>query len=575
MAKYTKLVRDALSRYKWQSLFVRNLKKYILLIFIPLMILLLIVYYVCRINIMNDLINGIDININTNENLVQDMLEECQNFYDVISIDDPLRNFCTMSDFDYSNLNDIKVINDLSSMLSKHMAVMNSIDGIIVYSEKNNCIVSNYGNENLEKFVYSDRVKNKIGAYKPYYQIYKGDAESCIDFIYKISLESNYDNYIIITLNVDEAINNAEMSSIENIFLEYNNEIVYSKNRNYTVPKEEKRYEKLSRKNITFFNRDDILVERGLNGYNIKLIMQITGEIFKSYDKVLRITFVLCIAVIMLLSILLSFVMSMQYYNSISNIVMLCQKNLMEYDMGSDEIELISSSINNLSNKLSNTEEQLASQIIDLQRAQILIMQNQINPHFLFNTLNAINVLIIDESGEDSTSVMLIEKLSEMLSALLNTKTNMITTEEELNYTQTYIDIESIKHMNSFDVAWSVQDDLKQQMIPKMILQPIVENALNHGVYKLPKSKRGKIVINIYSNNENINFDISDNGTGLDIDKLYKINNDLSMGVVPEPRHIGLLNVNIRIRTMYGDRYGCSIVSDENGTTVKIIIPRL
>lgn len=174
------------------------------------------------------------------------------------------------------------------------------------------------------------------------------------------------------------------------------------------------------------------------------------------------------------------------------------------------------------------------------------------NPHFLFNTLSLVNSLIIEETGADTEAVMVIDTLSELLHSSLDTKIYIVSVEDELEYAKKYVDIELIKNDYNFIVEWDISPEVLNMQTLKMVLQPIIENAIFHGIGSKTDDDIGKIVISAYTKNDNLLFCIQDNGTGIEPHRLTALINSLSMNEFVETKHIGLSNVNNRINLLYG-----------------------
>lgn len=176
----------------------------------------------------------------------------------------------------------------------------------------------------------------------------------------------------------------------------------------------------------------------------------------------------------------------------------------------------------------------------------------------------------ITKSENDASRV--IRLLSDLLSVSLDTKTTIVTVAEEISYTKKYLEIESIKRRNSFDIVWDMDESLYDLKIIKFILQPIVENAIEHGI-KFLLDKRGKIEISGHINNDAIVFEVKDNGPGISPQQLEHIIDLMNSEDIQENKNIGLSNVHRRIKLIYGEKYGVNIESSSEGTVVFITIP--
>lgn len=203
-------------------------------------------------------------------------------------------------------------------------------------------------------------------------------------------------------------------------------------------------------------------------------------------------------------------------------------------------------------------------QVEEIRRVEsIKMLQSQINPHFLYNTLDTIVWLA---EFEDTSGVIDVTKsLGDMLRMGLNIEQSTITLENELNYLINYLTIQQYRYGDKFDYTITGDDSLKMTLIPKLILQPIVENAIYHGISTYEED--GLIRLNYYEKADNLVIEISDNGVGFD-QRERKKKSDIKLG------GIGLDNVNRRIKLICGQDYGISLETALNkGTRVQYRLP--
>ena len=273
--------------------------------------------------------------------------------------------------------------------------------------------------------------------------------------------------------------------------------------------------------------------------------------------------------------IFIAFLCSLKFYKSIANIVASIESAYPTASSSSeihDEINYIKNNITYILLHSIDVEKELVSHFSKLKKAQTIALQSQINPHFLFNTLNLINEIIIEDCGADTEAVRVVKELSELLNISLDTKSHTTTVDSELNYVKKYIDIELVRNDYNFSVEWDIQTEVLYAGTLKMVLQPILENAIFHGISTLDDIP-GKIIVRAYEENSRLVFSVTDNGIGFDESRLYEIEEKLRSTELAESRHIGLSNVNSRIRLLYGNEYGCSLKTSPEGTTVTITQP--
>lgn len=198
-----------------------------------------------------------------------------------------------------------------------------------------------------------------------------------------------------------------------------------------------------------------------------------------------------------------------------------------------------------------------------LSRAELKALHAQINPHFLFNTLNTITSLI--RTKPDLARELLL-KLSAMFRYTLHKTGRNITIKEELAQVRAYLTIEQARHGDKLVIQEDILPEIEKYLIPSLTIQPLVENAIKHGLQ--PKENGGYIVIGAQESNQDIIITIRDDGMGMNIEGRCPL-------ASPSIECIGLSNVHERLRGQYGIEYGLSILSSlGNGTTVTIRIPK-
>ncbi len=203
-----------------------------------------------------------------------------------------------------------------------------------------------------------------------------------------------------------------------------------------------------------------------------------------------------------------------------------------------------------------------------LHRAELELLQAQINPHFLYNTLDSIAILADCHREEDV--VTMVTSLSTFFRNSLSRGADIISLAAECTQVKSYLEIQQIRYSDILEYEVNVPEALMDCMVPKLILQPLVENALYHGI----KNRRGmgKIIVEGESCREDILLRVIDNGAGMDAAQVH----DLQAGLY-EDRHtgLGLVNVHKRIRLYCGEQYGLSFQSEiGRGSTVTIRLPQ-
>ena len=207
-----------------------------------------------------------------------------------------------------------------------------------------------------------------------------------------------------------------------------------------------------------------------------------------------------------------------------------------------------------------------------LRKAELDLLQAQINPHFLYNTLDAI--VWSAEAGNQKQVVSMVGSLSDFFRTSLNRGKEIITIREELQHVRSYLEIQQIRYQDILSYEISVPEDIFEYRIPKITLQPLVENALYHGI----KNRRGggKIIVSGENKEDCILLKVIDDGMGMTKERKAEVERGLREATPEESSIYGLYNINERIRLTYGGSYGIYLESEfEKGTVVTVRLPKI
>ena len=238
-----------------------------------------------------------------------------------------------------------------------------------------------------------------------------------------------------------------------------------------------------------------------------------------------------------------------------------------------DEITELGMSFNIMIGKIKELLDSKIKEQENLKRAELRALQAQINPHFLYNTLDTI--IWMAESKKTDQVVEIVSALSSFFRISLSKGMDWITIGEEVERIRSYLTIQKMRYHDILDFKINVDEDVSENTILKLILQPLVENALYHGI----KNKRqgGTIIIRAKRKGEDeVLLEVEDNGIGFTPEKLAQLRAELDddSGDIKLESGFGIGNVNKRIRLYYGKQYGLSVQSEyTTGTKVILVIP--
>lgn len=234
-----------------------------------------------------------------------------------------------------------------------------------------------------------------------------------------------------------------------------------------------------------------------------------------------------------------------------------------------EEINSLSHSFNQLIQKIDNLLKKIKEDAKLQRQSEIKVLQAQINPHFLYNTLDALNWKALQHQDAEMTT--LIRSLCDFYRISLSNGDEFIPIKDEIKHVECYLKIQSIRFKNQFTYDLEVESHLLSMYCLKILLQPLIENAITHGLR--PLDHPGKIHIRIFTQENNIIMTVEDNGVGMSDQMLDEVNNGLSNQALHK---YGLYNINQRIRLTYGETYGIHIQSQLNsGTKVTVTIPQI
>lgn len=241
--------------------------------------------------------------------------------------------------------------------------------------------------------------------------------------------------------------------------------------------------------------------------------------------------------------------------------------------LSNDEIGKISVSFNEMCKKLQDYINQVYNAEIQRKNAELNALQAQIDPHFLYNTLESIKAQALKAGDEKAAQMVCL--LGNLFRWSSRYKEKVVYLEDELDYMKSYLELMNYRLDNQLDIDIVSEDRYLDYGIPKLILQPIIENTIRHGFSEEGEKRIVGIVVK--QKQEKLEITVYDNGKGISPERLSRIKENLEEAAINEEgSSVGIRNVNQRIRLMFGTEYGVMIRSIENiGTAIKIVLPAI
>lgn len=294
-----------------------------------------------------------------------------------------------------------------------------------------------------------------------------------------------------------------------------------------------------------------------------------------SFEIVLIYTFLLC----MLFAVIIALLMSKTLTEPISRL----QSTMKQAEMGdfsvameitsNDEIGQLGRSFNNMLEKVNRLIRRVYQTEIARKEAQLNALQAQINPHFLYNTLQIMDIMAEDKEAYEISKAC--QALSKIFRYSIQRGGETVTLREELQHVKNYILIQNLRLGDKLEVVYDVAETSLNLEIIKLIIQPLVENSIVHGIES--SDKKCVIKISARLQEDTMIITVEDTGRGMDEEELFDIKESLSdehEDTSKKQGGIALINVNSRIKLYYSDRYGLSIQSKKNiGTKITLILP--
>lgn len=490
-----------------------------------------------------------------------------QQFIDdgINSVNNNYLNFKESEDLEvlYKNANfsDTSFINAISRMtrqLNNCVLAGTNIVSVYLYSPENDYVfttnnewcTSNYTEYFVHQFMFDNYKKNKMAVSL---NTVERTNRKCyfITVIYPVETTGGKTAYLAYNLDVERIASKTEYPVCIN---DAEGKLLYA---SHTISK--------------FANYKKRIINVGNDNFEIYVANNVKVNLMPGY------MYALAVLIIILLSAILSSCSASVLYIQMDKIC-----NVVQLPINADDVEGVYDGKNELSNILMNIRQLVIQReknqserdklVTEFNKVQATALQLQISPHFIFNTLNLISSVSLVETRHETKITIIVEKLSHMLYAAINTNKIICNFREELSYTKDYLQIQHMKYEN-FDVIYDIDDVFMQYPIVKFTLQPILENALHHGILAC-RDCEGLIMLSAEKENDRYYIiSIRDNGAGMTDAEIKALNDKIKDTDTAPSKSIALWNTNKRLELSFGKPCGITVKSSGNGCEVLVRLP--
>lgn len=491
--------------------------------------------------------------------------------------------------YDEKNSDMLRSINSIEKAMNTYVYYGDFINSICIYADKSNYKVVS-SNLDYSDWKYSDTLEKefKENKNKKYWTSVLPE-KNTISFFRAIPLYSNEKSGVVaVSIDIDrinKLINQNKDVTIKDFYIFNNNSVVFNKdksllNKDISGVKALQSIDlsRLGKGSTITIDGKEYFINNIHSDYNdwsfVALVSTKDNKLKVNRIRDLMIGFLIFSISIVLI---ISFLIAVKLFTPIEEILgILEKKNLNDTKVYSktkiNELKIISRGLESSISDVQQLKEELNNRMSLLKKARSIALQSQINSHFLFNTLENIKWKVMEFTNGENEGSHMISNLSKLLRIGLDTKEYMNTLRNELEHVRIYLEIQKVRYEDKFQVVYNIEEETLETVLPKITLQPIVENAIYHGIK--PTNKKCTLTIKSYTSDNMVLIEINDDGTGIEEEKCSAINNELQTEYIKEENHIGIKNVNQRIKLSFGENYGIEIKSRvNNGTSIIIAIP--
>jgi len=564
--KNNRKLTDYIRNWKFNSLFVKTLGQLCLLVMVPLCGIIGLSYFVYN-NMREEEIRKLSADI-TNDIAVkwERIKDECGQEFSFFSFDNEVELFI----YDFNLEEKYYDSANIRKLIKFPTLTHGYVSNVLVYSFNSNFIIDKNGIANLERYLDKEVVDEVLQLNQEkgilVTQLNEGKQQG-LTFFWRFG-ENKKKALFLMHLSVSELLKYMNFQESGDFYIIYDDTILLTNQveligeSSESIKKDSEYYYSSSWE----MERDGIVIHTFLEKTQMQSALGVIGRVM-----------VLFVHIMFLVTMGLAVWISNKLYRPFDEIIHLIRKNdnilnQGEGFEGKNELEYILRSIEKKSYFDEDISREMVRRLELLKKAQAIALQSQINPHFINNTLETISYMAIAKLGRKNEVSEMVKALAEMLKDSLGNTEVLIPFREEAKHCERYLKIQRIRYQNKFDVIWDIDPLTYDCKIIRIVLQPLVENAIYHGIKHL--SGEGEIRIVARCVGREIWIEVIDNGLGMTEEKKEELKKRMSQDMIQESNHIGLTNVYQRLKLYYGEECELKIQSRMGmGTSIFLNIP--
>lgn len=573
--------RECVRNYKFHSLFLKNLSLLLVLILVPFTAAAGLGYYAFS-NVQRGNLQS------TNQRLATEIfgdwkriLKEAEMELSYIGFNSNVQLFF----YDNVQLEQLNYsLRSIQELIRMPIIAKNYVNGVYVYAEKSGKVIFIDGITNYDTFqgraCIEECQKSSSGVLITENRE-SGNGEQQISVCREIHYGTENGGWLVMNLNLEEIAKEIKVPDPLHIYLINGEDILFDSENEATGKKVDECLELSNREvNNTILTRQSSICYIKSENNGLEVVSFLGTEWVNEQLSTVGVFILIFLLLLLVLTLGLTTIISFRIFQPIGEILHYIEKYQItlvgEERMLQDknELEYIIHSIQKTVTVKRDVDRELAERVRLLKKAQAVALQAQINPHFINNTLDTINWTAIGLLGGRNEISEMIDALSKMMRAALNDTDTIISIDKEREHCWNYLLLQKKRYEDKFDVTWDIPEELYGYKTIRLILQPIVENAISHGLK--PLSNKGHLRISGYVKEGYVHLEVEDNGLGMTQEELEKLKANLSKSTIRETRHIGISNVNQRLKLYFGEESGVFVESSEGvGTKVTLCFPKI